>query len=194
MTRRAILLALLATGCTGGLSERPYTERRQWPLLIRRERDLPPRKGGRVLEVRGLRAGPGLETRGLQELQRDGSVRTDFYEEWAVPPAQGAEDALRLWLAGSGRFAAVVATGSRMPPDLVLEGELTVLWSQPTEQEARAAIAITLLDQREAAPRIRLQKTFTGRAVLGGTGAPAAAQAQLAALRDVFGQIEAAVS
>src|SRR5450759_2112909 len=104
--RGVILLPALLAAC--GLAERPYAERRQWPLLLRRPQSLPPRPGGPVLEVRTLRAGPGLEARGLQSLEPDGSIRTAFYEEWAVPPAQGAEDALRLWLADCGRFAAVL--------------------------------------------------------------------------------------
>ena len=86
MNRRALLLPLLLAGC--GLSERPYAERRQWPLIAPRPTALPPRPGGKVLEVRGFRAGPGLEARGLQSLDADGSIRTGFYEEWAVPPAQ----------------------------------------------------------------------------------------------------------
>src|SRR5215472_8066786 len=132
--RRVLALPLLLAAC--GLSERPYAERRQWPLLIRRPNALPPRTGGRILEVRPINAGPGLEVRGLQSLEGDGSLHTAFYEEWAVPPAEGIGDALRLWLAGSGKFGAVVAPGSRLTADLVLEGELTALWTEPAQQHA----------------------------------------------------------
>ncbi len=192
MRRRSVLaLPLLLAAC--GLSERPYTQRRQWPLLIRRLSAQPPRPGGRILEVRPINAGPGLEVRGLQSLEADGSLHTAFYEEWAVPPAEGIGDALRQWLAGSGKFGAVVAPGSRLTADLVLEAELTALWTEPAQQRARAALAITVIDQHTSVPRILLQRTFTGTPPLASDAAPDAAAAQLAALTEVFQQIEQAI-
>lgn len=189
--RGVIVLPLLLAAC--GLAERPYAERRDWPLLLRRPQILPPRAGGSVLEVRPLRAGPGLEVRGLQSLEADGSIRTEFYEEWAVPPAQGVEDAVRLWLAECGRFGAVVAPGSRVQADLVLEGELTALWTEPAQHRAHAALAMTVIDQRPAVPRILLQRTFTADAPLGSDAPPDAVAAQIAALAEVFRGIEAAM-
>ena len=137
--RRAVLASLLGLGGCG-LSQRPYLERRQWPLIVRRPTTEPARPRGRVLLVRTVRAGPGLEARGLQSLQPDGSVKVDFYEEWAVPPAQAVEDDLRQWLAASGLFAAVLAPGSRLPADLVLEGDLTAFWADVPAMRARASL------------------------------------------------------
>ena len=192
MKRRLFLAApLLLAAC--GLSERPYTERRDWPLLIRRPQSLPPRRGGPILEVRPITPGPGLEARGLQSLEADGSLHTAFYEEWAVPPAEGIGDALRLWLRGAGKFGGVVAPGSRLTADLVLEGELTALWTEPAEHRARATLAVTVIDQRSGNSRILLQRTFTATAPLPSDAAPDAAAAQIAALTEVFQQIEAAV-
>ncbi len=102
--RRRLVLAGRARRWAGVrcCRRRPYVQRRDWPLDVRRGRSLPPRRRGRVLLVRSMRAGPGLEVRGLQWLQRDGSVHVDFYEQWAVPPAQAVEDDLRQWLADCG--------------------------------------------------------------------------------------------
>lgn len=193
MKRRVLLAApLLLAAC--GLSERPYAERRDWPLDITRPQQLPPRQGGNVLLVRALRAGPGLEARGLQSIQPDGSIRTAFYEEWSVPPAQGAEDALRRWLGAAGLFAAVIAPGSRVTADLTLEGELTALWTEPGRHVGRATVAITVIAQRAETTRIQLQRSFSGEAALEATGAPADAAAMRAALADVFAQIETALA
>jgi cholesterol transport system auxiliary component len=190
MRRRLALTApLLLAAC--GLSERPYAERRQWPLMPRRPRAEPPRPRAPVLLVRGLRAGPGLEARGLQSLQPDGSIRTEFYEEWGAPPAQAAEEALRAWLAESGLFAAVIAQGSRMEADQVLEGELTALWTIPATGQAHCALGITLLDQRGATPRVRLQHRFAAEALLSGPSPREAAEAQSAALAATLAQVEA---
>ncbi len=194
LLRRRLLLAalpLLPAGC--GLSERPYAEQRQWPLLVPRPNPRPPRRGGPVLEIRSLRAGPGLAIRLLQTVQPDGSIQSNFYEQWAVPPAEGVEDALRGWLAQSGLFSAVVAPGSRANADISLEGELTALWADSANDRAVATIAITAIDLRTAARRILLQRTFNGTAPLTAPGPAASAQAQLAALADAFGKLETAL-
>lgn len=191
MNRRALLLALAASGC--GLAERPYAERRQWPLAAPRPAALPPRASGRVLELRTLRAGPTLESRGLQTIQPDGSLRTGFYEEWAVPPAQGVEECLRRWLAQSGLFAAVTAPGSRAAPDLSLEGELVALNANPSARTATATLAVTVITTKGDASRILLQRAFTETAAMQGDGPPAEVQASLAALTIVLARIEAAL-
>ena len=191
MKRRTLFLLPLLAGC--GLTDRPYVERRQWPMPVPRQAILPARAGGRVIEVRTLRPGAGLEVRGLQELQPDGSVRTGFYEEWAVPPAQAAEDALRRWLADSGAFTAVIAPGSRATPDLVLEGELSTLACDPANRIAHAALAVTVIAPRGDAPRVVLQRRFVATAAIGGKEAQDNVQAMIAALSIVLAQVEAAL-
>ena len=191
MKRRAVLLGLAVSGC--GLSERPYEERRSWPIRVPRPASLPARAGGKVLELRTLRAGPGLEARGLQVLRADGSVHVDYYEEWAVPPAQGVEDALRSWLGESGLFAAVVAPGSRASADFVLEGELSALWCEPAAGVAHAAMTIVVLTQSALSPLVLLQRRLTATAELSSEDAAAQVQAQLAALTIVLAGAEAAL-
>jgi ABC-type uncharacterized transport system auxiliary subunit len=190
MRRRDVLRVLPALLTACGLSERPYAERRAWPLLVPRPAVLPPAAGGGVLLLRSIAAAPGLELRGLQSLRPDGSIRTEFYEEWAVPPAEGVEQALRQWLADCGMFAAVVAPGSRVPADIVLEGELTALWSIPAEHRAHAALAFTALLQQGRVSSLRLQQTVAADAPLPAPGAPAAAQAMRAALATDFAGVE----
>ncbi|MBU6498874.1 MAG: membrane integrity-associated transporter subunit PqiC [Rhodospirillales bacterium] len=191
MKRRLVLAAPLAlAGC--GLSSRPYAEKRQWPLVVARPAALPPRPHGRVLELRTLRAGPGLESRGLQTVQADGSIRTAFYEEWIAAPAELVEDQLRRWLAASGLFAAVVSPGSRALPDWAMEGELTALWAATPPLPARAAIGLTVVGARGAAPVV-LQQRFVATRAQTAPGSQAAVAAQEAALAEVFTAIEAAL-
>ncbi len=193
MRRRALLAGVLALGGCG-LSERPYAEKREWPLSASRLSAAPPRANGRVLLVRDLQATPGLEARGLQTLQADGSVRTDFYEEWAVPPADGVGSSLRQWLGESGLFAAVVPPGSRLAANLVLEGTLAALVADAAKRTGRMTLALVLLDQREGATRILMQRRFTAeRPLPPGADAPAIAAALRACLRDVIEQVEAAM-
>jgi ABC-type uncharacterized transport system auxiliary subunit len=155
---------------------------------------LPSRPDGRVLLVRTVQAGPELATRGLQTLQQDGSLNTAFYEEWAVPPADGIDDDLRRWLADSGRFAAVLAPSSRMTADLVLEAELVAMHADLGSMTARAALALVLIDQRPSGARIRLQRTEAAAVKLEGTDPPAQVRAQLAAVAAVLRQTETALA
>ena len=195
MKRRLLLAApVILAGC--GLSERPYTERRQWPLIARRPTSASierARANRPILLVRNLRAGPGLDVRGLQTLQADGSIRTDFYEEWAAPPAQGAEEALRGWLTASGLYSAVIASGSRLEPDQVLEGELTGLWTIPATSQAHCAIGITVVAQHASVTRVLLQNRLAAEAPLAGTSPRESVEAQSTALAAVLAQIEAAL-
>ncbi len=193
MAGTALATALGGSGCSV-LPSQPYLQRRDWPLAVRRPVALPSRPGGRVLLVRAVQAGPGLEMRGLQTLQPDGSVQTSFYEQWAVPPAEAIDDDLRRWLADSGLFAAVVGPGSRMTADVVLEGELLVLHADLGAMTARAALSLVLIDQRPGANRIGLERTEAGSARLEGTDPPALVRAQLAAVAAVLRQTEAALA
>ncbi len=194
MRRRLLLTAAGSLAGCSVLPTRPYVEKREWPLDVRRPASLPPDPGGKVLLVRTLRAAPGLEARGLQVLQGDGSVRTDFYEEWSVPPADAVEDVLRRWLAASGLFSAVLAPGSRLRADLALEGELLSLIARPAERVSRASLGLVLLDLRPSPVRVLLQAETAATAPLQGSDPPAVARAGQLALATAMGQVEARVA
>ena len=191
MRRRLLLAAPALLGGCSILPARPYLEKRSWPLDVRRPAELPPLSGGRVLLVRTLRAAPGLEARGLQIVQGDTSIHTDFYEEWSVPPADAVEDALRRWLAASGLFAAVLAPGSRLKADLALEGELLSLLALPPQGISRAALSAVLIDLRPSPARVLLQTEVTAEAGLPGTAPPQIAASGRNAVAGLLAALEA---
>jgi cholesterol transport system auxiliary component len=190
MRRRLLLAGAVAVAGCSVLPQQPAVQRREWPLNVGRTPVLPPRRRGRVLLVRSVRAAPGLEERGLQWLQPDGSIRIDFYEEWAVPPAQAVEDDLRRWLGDAGLFSAVPAPGSRLNADLVLEGQLTAFAADLRAGVARASLALVLLDQRPSPIRVLLQRTESAEVRLEGNDPPAMVDALNAALVEVLRQTE----
>ena len=213
MAATALAVALGGGGCSV-LPSQPFLQRRDWPMEVRRPGDLtrevtrelpgaspggapaqsrmtpPSRPDGRVLLVRTVQAGPELATRGMQTVQQDGSLATAFYEEWAVPPAEGIDDDLRRWLVDSGRFAAVLAPGGRIASDLVLEPELITLHADLGSMTASAALELVLIDQRRSVAQIRLQRTEAASVKLEGTDPPAQVRAQLAAVEAVLRQTE----
>ena len=75
----------------------------------------------------------GWTIAGSASLGGGGQVDTEFYNEWAAPPVELVEEAMRQWLAASGLFAAVVSPGSRLRAGLVLEAELLRLQAEPRE-------------------------------------------------------------
>ena len=194
MRRRVLLGLALGLAACGSLTERPYVERRQWPLVVRRTVAAPAERRGPVLLVRGVTAAPGVDTRGLQWLQRDGSLHVDYYEEWAVPPATSIESDLRQWLADTGRFAAVVAPGSRLEGDLVLEGTLTAFRADLAGGIARVALGLVLLDQRSGSDKILMQQDFSAKTNLAGSDPPAVARGLQQALAEVLAEIETKVA
>jgi cholesterol transport system auxiliary component len=194
MKRRWLLAGAAALAGCSVLPTTPYVQRRDWPLDVRRPAASPRNPRGRVLLVRSVRAAPGLEARGLQWLQRDGSVHVDFYEQWAVAPAQAVEDDLRQWLADAGLFSAVVAPGSRLNADFVLEGELDVFVADLNAGVGRVALAVVLLDQRQGATKVLLQRTEAAEIRLANNEAPAIAEAMKAALSEVLRQTETDVA
>ncbi len=194
MKRRGVLAGIAALGGCSVLPQAPYVQRRDWPLVVRRQTMLPPRARGRVVLVRRVQAAPGLGGRGLQWLQPDGSVHVDFYEQWAVPPAQAVEDDLRQWLADSGLFSAVVAPGSLLNADFVLEGELNTFMAEVDTRMARVALALVLLDQRPNPIKVLLQKTVRAEVKLAGTEPSAMVDGLKAALAEVLRESEADVA
>lgn len=192
MMRRILLASLIGVGACG-LSERPFLERRQWPLIVRRPTIRPPRPRGRVLLVQSVRANAELTVRGLITLQPDGSMSTNFYEEWAVPPAEAVSDDLRQWLAGSGLYAAVLAPGSRLSADLVLDATLLAFWANVKTNRTRVSLGLVLLDQRHGPIRVLLQKTVTAEANLASAEPPAIVAGIRAALVEVLQLTEQAL-
>ncbi len=197
MTRRLMLIAPLALAACSVLPDRPYVETMRFPLEPRR--DAPPRtgRGRRSLLVRTIRAGAGMETRSLRTIRPDGTESLDFFAEWAAPPAEAAEQALRRWLLESRLFSAILAPGSRVTPDFVIEGELTRLAAEQGAGLARAEMTLLLVDERNGS-RLVGQMVSTGTAPLAsGTARPTpeqAAEGMVGALGNALASLEQALA
>jgi len=190
--RRFVLAAPLAlAACTSLLPAQKYTPRVNWPLQPAPPAAAANAGNGPVLMIRPIAAAPGLDSRGLQSLAADGSLDVNYYNLWAVPPADAVTQALLDWSQASGAFSAVVTPGSRLQPALIVEGELTELLADPGRGEARAALTLvfikpagTLAGTALPVAQTRLQAT----APLQGDDPAAMAAAQNNALAGVLTQ------
>lgn len=194
MRRRILLLAapLGLAGCGSLLPKQPYTPRTVWPL-----QPLPPfpsqamNPNGPILLVRAISPAPGLEQRGLQSLDKNGSLAVDYYNLWAVTPAASITQGLVGWAEASGDFAAVVTAGSRLTPTLIVEGELSEFLFDETTNQARARMTLLIIKPSTAiagfAQPLR-QATLTASAPAQGQGPAAQAQAQATAMAGLLTQ------
>lgn len=196
IARRLLLVAPMLAGCSV-LPDRPYVETRRYPLEPRRDGAPRSGRGRRTLLVRTIRAGASMDTRSLRTIRPDGTEFLDFYAEWAAPPAEAAEQALRRWLLDARLFAAILAPGSRVTPDYVLEGELTRLAAMQGEGVARAELTLLLVDERQGS-RLVGQLVSSGTAPLAsGTATPTSDQAaagMTAALGNALVSLEQALT
>lgn len=194
MTRRAALLGLAALPGCSLLPDRPFIETRRFPLNPTRPADAPRRQGRDAVLVRDMRAGPGLDARGLRSIRPDGTLAVAPYAEWAAPPAEAAEAAMREWLRASGLFAGVALPGSRIAAPLVLESELVAL-ELDTPRTARAAISALLVEETGlAGVRLRGQFVARGAAQVQGDGQGQGASAMSEALAAALASLEAELS
>ena len=177
------------SGC-GVLARPAYVQRRVWPVVVHPPQLRPARPDRPVLAVRMLSAGPGLATTAVEWLRPDGSLHRDFYNQWAVPPAEGVTDALRSWLAASGRFGAVVGADSGLTPTLTLEGQLTAFLGEPARGRAEVRLALVL----RRGGQLLTQRNVTGRARLTDAMPEAVVHATLTALAEACAGVERLVA
>ncbi len=193
MPHRRLLLAapLSLAACGSLLPAQKYVPRTVWPLQ-------PPPPGaaaeagaGPVLLVRAITPAPGLEARGLQSLTKDGSLTVDYYNLWAVPPADALTQSLVIWAQASGMFSAVVTPGTRLTPGLILEGELTQLLVDLPANVARAQMSLLIIKSSGAVAGFALplaQVSLTASAPVEGSGPAAQAAAQNQAVASLLSQ------
>jgi cholesterol transport system auxiliary component len=197
MNRRFLLLSPLAlASCVGLLPAQTYIPRINWPLDPAPPAQLPANPSGPVLMVRTLAAAPGLDQLGLQSLAPDGSLVVDAYNLWAADPAAATTQALIDWLQASGAFSAVVSPGTRLTPDLIIEGELTELLADPDAGQARAVLTLVIIKPAGTLTGTALpiaQRRLTGTAPLTGATPAAQAAAQNAALANALSQAVALI-
>jgi ABC-type uncharacterized transport system auxiliary subunit len=122
----------------------------------------------------------------------DGQQRSDFWNEFAAPPAALVDDALRRWLTDSGAAAAVLAPGTRARAELAIEPVLTELYADASGSTpvARLALSALFLGLDREPPRILLQRSYAHGAPLAGTAPSAIAAGLNQALSVVLTQLE----
>jgi cholesterol transport system auxiliary component len=190
--RRLVLAAPLGLAACGSLLPvQKYVPRMIWPLQPPPPAGASATGAGPVLLVRAITAAPGLEQRGLQSLTADGSLNVDYYNLWAVPPADAMTQSLVTWAQASLLFSAVVTPGTRLTPGLIAEGELTQLLADLPVNMARAQMSLLIIKPSGALAGFAqplAQLSLSASAPIEGSGPAARAEAQTKAVTGLLTQ------
>lgn len=192
--RRALLVALAGSAAACNPLSRPFPDKQIFALEVPRPPPPRPAPRPRILLMRDVVSAPATEARGLVSRLPGSRQQTDFWNEFALPPARLVDDQLRRWLEASGAVRAVLDAGSQAPAGLVLEATLLDLFADLTDPRAPAAqvsLAILLLGTVRTPERVLSQATLSERSPLAATDPQTIVAGMNRALAAVFGRVEA---
>lgn len=167
----AWLLAVLAVpGCLS--LEKGYPERRFYVL------ELPSSAGDRAVaseervrfagtvQVRPFRLDAPHDGEQFVYRQSDGETVADFYHQFFSPPAAMITQATRESLSHSRLFDQVVAPGSRLDSDYVLEGSVLRLhgdFSDSSDPTAVLGLQLMLIERADGDPSVLFTRDYEER-------------------------------
>ncbi|HLC17038.1 MAG TPA: hypothetical protein VJL89_12520 [Thermodesulfovibrionia bacterium] len=141
-TLPVFFLLLFLTFVTGCISlKKTYPEKHQFML------DVPQRSTGAssadtasVLLIRSLNVSPLYENKGFVYFKGQHTYASDFYNEFFIEPGPMLTEALRKWLNSAGLFAHVLSKPGEILPDYILEGTVTALYGDYSQENQYRAV------------------------------------------------------
>jgi len=180
-----IAVSLLLTGCLS----KPALQHQAFALQTPTVTNTAPT--GPVLLLRTLEVSPLFASQALVYRTGPNTYETDPYAGFLVPPGRTLAIPLRAYLANSGAFAAVVAPGSLLNADEVVQVQVTELYGdfrQPSQPAAvlslRMVFAATggnVILQKDYSRTVPLKKNTAAEVVAGYDQALAGIMADVAA-------------
>jgi cholesterol transport system auxiliary component len=156
-----IVSSLLLSGCTGLKSE--AVEKQYFTLsAVRLEKASPPENGA-ALRMHKLRVSPQYRGKALVYRTGEFSFKSDFYNEFFVPPESQITRNVREWLKRSGVFRHVVDPKSRVESEYTLEGLVLPLYGDYRDtRNPKAVMGIEFFLMKEASSlsEITFQKKY----------------------------------
>lgn len=192
--RRTTLLGLpMAVAACAGPFNRPFPDKTIFVLQVPRPGPRQPAPRARPLLLRETAAASNAEARGLVTRLPDGRQQTDFWNEFALPPARLVDDQLRRWLEESGAASAVLGPGSLGQAGVALEVTLLALHADLAERArptAVASLSFLLLNTARNPPGLITQAMLVERVPLQATDPAAIVAGMNSAFAVMFAEIE----
>ena len=155
------LVSFLITGCFN--FKKTYPEKHQFLLDVQPRSVITSDRDASSLLIRTLNVSPLYENKGFVYLKGEHMYVSDFYNEFFIEPGPMLTEAVRKWLSGSGIFANVTSIPGEIVPDYILEGTVTSLYgdySQENRYYAVIGIQFFLISEATAASEIVFQKHY----------------------------------
>lgn len=190
------VLAVVAATALAGCStfNRPYPQKELFGIdpgqpAATRAVDGETRTG--VLRVRRLVVSSPYGERSFLYKVGEGRYETDYYHGFITTPALMLTGSLVGWLGQTGPYASVVEPRSGANAEAVLEGNVTALYGDYTGGKTAAVVEtkFILLDERDAAGRVLMEKTYRARVPVAGMGPEQMAVGMGKAWRQVLEQL-----
>lgn len=145
-----------------------------------------------VLRVSRLRIDAPYNGSAFVYLNKDGRLRSDYYNAFAAPPDQLLTQYIIRWLSAAGSFEAVVDTASEIPSQYVMEGTVTALngdYTDPSAAKAVMAIRVFVLDTTGEHGRIILRKEYRSSVLIEKGSVNSLVAGWRVALRDILNEM-----
>ncbi|RIL02603.1 MAG: hypothetical protein DCC71_16115 [Proteobacteria bacterium] len=189
----ALAAALCAPGCAAFRRNPPEKQRF---MLVGGSPEPAPRGAAGIVRVDLVRGSPLVANRGFVYRVGTEQMSTDFYHEFVAPPGVLLRERLIDWLRATGAFTAVVR-GSKAQIDWILETDLDRFHADVRDRaapEVKVEVEVRLLDTREGAPTLAMERRYETSAQAAGIAAPELVDAWSRATSELLDRVAADVA
>jgi cholesterol transport system auxiliary component len=163
-------LLFLLTGCFN--VSKSYPEKHYFVLSASRSKKISPAVSNAVLKIQRFSVSPQFDGQGFVYKNGNLSYKSDFYNEFFIPPGLMMAEEVEKWLAGSGLFKYVMGFSSPVEPNFELEGVVSALYGNYIDIEAPKAvleIQFFLVRHVSSRPVIVFGKTYHEETLIKGS-------------------------
>jgi len=183
-------VGLIAGGCA---SVSPQQEDRYLLEVVRPGEPLPTIVKG-SLEVQRFSVNAAFTARNFVYRLDQFKYETDYYRQFLISPSAMITEQTRSWLARSGLFAEVLPTGSRVVPDYTLEGNVTALYGDFSNESSPTAVIevrLFLLNNVRGNENVIFTQTYRAATPMQDRTTQVFVAALNQSLADILGRVEA---
>jgi len=187
-----VLLSLLLSGCSMLKLGSSYDK--HFFVLEADHQEKPAASDGKeILIVRKLTIDSSFKFKGLIYRNAEHEYKTDFYNEFLVPPASMITEQTRNWLSQSGLFRTVLESASYMEATYALEGNILSLYGDyrnAASPKAVMEISFFLIGTASSEPSIALAEKYKAAIDLQGEETEDLIKAFDACLEQILAELE----
>ncbi len=187
------LVALWLMPITGCIKlERDYPRRESFLIDVSRENSSTSPAGEHILRIRKIRISPRFQNQSFVYQKGSNSYEADYYNQFFIPPGEMLTEEIRDWLKNSGIFAQVVDRPGQIYPDYFLEGNVSALFGDYSQDPPRAVIGMefTMIHDLPAGAETVIKKNYRQEISLPARSPEALVEGWEEGLRKILAELE----